>query len=64
MHFGHGTATLVPERAKLYLKFLRLRAGCATAALGCLGGKDGRMSDLQINCAMAYQVRQGEFLRL
>lgn len=38
-HFGHGIVMLLPEREKLYLGFFRLRAECATVAMGSLGGR-------------------------
>jgi hypothetical protein len=39
MHFGHSIVTILPERVKFDLGFFRLRAGCATTALGSLGGR-------------------------
>ena len=39
MHSGRSIVMILPERVKLYLGFLRLRAGCAITTLGSLGGR-------------------------
>lgn len=78
MHFGHGIATLLPEKSKALCgvsqaqdwvcKALfggsQARGWVCHCSLGELGRKGRKISDLQLNRALAYQVSQGEFLKL
>ena len=60
VHFLHDTAGLLPEEAKSHERVSWAQgAGHVSQALG-----RGVASDLQHGGALAYQVSQGEFLRL
>lgn len=64
MQLGLSTVMLLPEKAKALFGVSQAQGWVYQYSLGELGRKGGRISDLLPNRALAYQVSQGELLRL